>query len=297
MNSFVKNIKVLTHHLTPKYILTRIAGLLADQDLGSITTCFIKAFIKKYHIDMQEALKENPQDYHSFNEFFTRVLKPNARPIDNETNVVVMPVDGTMAEFGSTKYDRLIAAKGQDYSLKNLLGGGEDYKDFSNGDFACIYLSPSNYHRIHMPIDGTLKKMIYIPGKFYSVNPTYVEAIDELFTKNERVVCFFDTSAGPLAMVLVGATIVGSIATTWAGVITPQNKRKLKVWDYSNLEQPVNLKKGEEMGKFLLGSTVITCFGPNKISFIPELKTNHPVKLGTKLANITIDKTQQSTSK
>lgn len=286
MSTLTKNLKVLSHRLTPKYLLTRLAGFLAARDLGKTTTFFINVFINKYKINMSEANQENPASYHTFNDFFTRTLKPGMRPIDENEASIVMPVDGTMAEFGETKFERLIAAKGQDYSLRNLLGGSSDYQDFSNGNFACIYLSPSNYHRIHMPIDGTLKKMVYIPGKFYSVNPTYVEAIDELFTKNERVVCFFDTKAGPMAMVLVGATIVGSISTSWAGVITPGNKRELKTWDYSELTTPITLKKGEEMGKFLLGSTVITCFAPNGINFANELKTAQAVKLGTVLGTI-----------
>jgi phosphatidylserine decarboxylase len=283
------NIKVLIHHLTPKFMLTKLAGILASHQLGSLTTFMIKKFAAHYKINMSEAKKETPEEYKTFNEFFTRELKDNARPIYENENSVTMPVDGTLAEFGTISYGRLIAAKGQDYSLRDLLGGNtETAKLFENGKFACIYLSPMNYHRIHMPFTGKLRQMIFIPGKFYSVNPLYVSKIDNLFTRNERVVCIFDTKFGPMAMVLVGATIVGSIATKWAGRVYPQNRKDITVYNYKEHEQ-ISIDKGAEMGQFYLGSTVITIFPKSTVEFVNKLKTNDTVWLGNELANLTIN--------
>lgn len=280
-----ENLKVLVHHLTPKFLLTKLAGFLAEYPLGSFTTLMIKKFSEVYQINFSECVKEHPEDFKTFNEFFTRELKPNARSICEEPNSLAMPVDGTMAEFGKISYGRLIAAKGQDYSLRDLLGGNSEISNpFDDGDFACIYLSPTNYHRIHMPITGTLKKMIFVPGKFFSVNPTYVAKIDNLFTRNERAVCIFDTAIGPIAMVLVGATIVGSIATKWAGRVYPKNRNGITVYDYLDNEQ-ITINKGEEMGRFYLGSTVITIFPKDTIKFIENIKTGEAVQLGTELAS------------
>ncbi len=284
MSILKKNLKVLAHRATPKFLLTRLAGVFARNELGEFTTWGIKKFAKHFNIDMTEAEKEDFADYKTFNEFFTRPLKSGVRPIDTDELHAVSPVDGTVAEFGKIEYDRLIAAKGQDYSLRNLLGNELEYKDFSGGEFACIYLSPANYHRIHMPVTGTLTKMVYIPGKYYSVNPTIVASIDELFTKNERVICFFDTEFGKMAMVLVGATIVGSIATVWENEISPKNKREKKVWNYENQAEKITIQKGEEMGRFYLGSTVITTFAPNKVTLAESLVTGNAIKLGEHLA-------------
>lgn len=281
-----ESVKTIIHRMTPKYLLTRLAGVLARNELGSLTTCAITKFISKYGIDMSEAQKEKPEDYKTFNEFFTRDLKDGARPICPEENRLCMPVDGTIAEFGDITQGRIVAAKGQDYSFRVLVGGNdEDAAVFKDGKFICIYLSPANYHCIHMPIDGTLKKMLFVPGKYYSVNPTYVKTISELFTKNERAVCLFDTPAGPMAMVLVGATIVGSISTEWHGEVSPNKLKQVTVWDYS--DKDISLKKGEKMGKFYLGSTVILLFGQDAVSFVDGLESGKPVKLGEPLADST----------
>lgn len=281
-----ESVKTIIHRMTPKYLLTRLAGVLARNELGSLTTWAITKFISKYGIDMSEAQKEKPEDYKTFNEFFTRDLKDGARPICPEENRLCMPVDGTIAEFGDITQGRIVAAKGQDYSFRVLVGGNdEDAAVFKDGKFICIYLSPANYHCIHMPIDGTLKKMLFVPGKYYSVNPTYVKNISELFTKNERAVCLFDTPAGPMAMVLVGATIVGSISTEWHGEVSPNKLKQVTVWDYS--DKDISLKKGEKMGKFYLGSTVILLFGQDAVSFVDGLESGKPVKLGEPLADST----------
>ncbi|MDD6177670.1 MAG: archaetidylserine decarboxylase [Ruminobacter sp.] len=286
----VTNLKVFIHHLTPKFLLTKLAGFFADKNLGFITTSFIKIFVRHYKIDMSEALREKVEDYKTFNEFFVRELKDGARPIVEGEDTIASPVDGTMAEFGKISYGRLIAAKGQDYSLKELLGDDKDEaQKFIDGTFACIYLAPSNYHRIHMPVTGKLRKMIFVPGKFYSVNPTYVQKIDNLFTKNERAICFFDTPCGPMAMVLVGATIVGSIITKWAGKVYPSNRKTTTTYNYNGDDQ-ITINKGEEMGQFCLGSTVITIFGKDAVTLEESLKTGYTMKLGQKLGLINSSK-------
>ena len=277
----IKTLKTLIHHLTPKQFLTRAAGFFAEREWGEVTTFVIETFISIYHIDMKEALKENPEDYKTFNEFFIRELKPGLRPLPRGLNAIAAPVDGTIAEYGYITYGRLIAAKGQDYSLRTLLGGDEQVSaPFEDGNFETIYLAPSNYHRIHMPMAGTLRKIIYIPGKYYSVNPDYVERIEGLFAKNERAVAIFDTEAGPMALVFVGATIVGSIGITGIGIISPNKERKIKVTEFPAETAPT-YAKGEEIGYFKLGSTVITIFGKKSVTLSPEQKSGSAVKMGT----------------
>ena len=277
----IKTLKTLIHHLTPKQFLTRAAGFFAEREWGEVTTFVIETFISIYHIDMKEALKENPEDYKTFNEFFIRELKPGLRPLPRGINAIAAPVDGTIAEYGYITYGRLIAAKGQDYSLRTLLGGDEQVSaPFEDGNFETIYLAPSNYHRIHMPMAGTLRKIIYIPGKYYSVNPDYVERIEGLFAKNERAVAIFDTAAGPMALVFVGATIVGSIGITGIGIISPNKERKIKVTEFPAETAPT-YAKGEEIGYFKLGSTVITIFGKKSVTLSPEQKSGSAVKMGT----------------
>ncbi len=280
-----ESLKVFIHRMTPKYLVTRLAGSLAGRELGDWTTKGIVKFIEKYRIDMSQAKIEDPAGYKTFNDFFTRELKDGLRPICPGRDKICSPVDGTVAEFGSAAHGRLVAAKGQDYSFRQLLGGGDaDAAAFADGRFVCIYLSPSDYHRIHMPADGVLKKMIFVPGKYYSVNPVMVRHIDELFTKNERVVCFFETLAGPMAMVLVGATVVGSISTEWHGTVSPNKLRQVTAWDYGDRE--IVLRKGETMGRFSLGSTVILMFGRDAVSFADSLAPDRPVKMGEEIGTI-----------
>ena len=281
VTTMIKTLKTLIHHLTPKQFLTRAAGFFAEREWGEVTTFVIETFISIYHIDMKEAVKENPEDYKTFNEFFIRELKPGLRPLPRGLNAIAAPVDGTIAEYGYITYGRLIAAKGQDYSLRTLLGGDEQVAaPFEDGNFETIYLAPSNYHRIHMPMAGTLRKIIYIPGKYYSVNPDYVERIEGLFAKNERAVAIFDTAAGPMALVFVGATIVGSIGITGIGIISPNKERKIKVTEFPAETAPT-YAKGEEIGYFKLGSTVITIFGKKSVTLSPEQKSGSAVKMGT----------------
>lgn len=278
-------LKVNLQYVTPKHLLSRLVGKLAEAELGGFTTWIIKLFIKQYNVDMSEALHSDPAYYRSFNAFFTRPLKPEARAIDGNQNVLIHAVDGTVSQFGNINADSIFQAKGHDFSLTSLLGGNPTIaKPFKNGDFATIYLAPRDYHRIHMPIDGTLTDMIYVPGELFSVNPLTAQNIPGLFARNERVVALFDTPVGKMAMVLVGATIVASIETVWAGTVTPPAGKNVQHWTYeSDTESSVSLKKGDELGRFKLGSTIVVCFENDAIDF-EDLVPGQVTRLGTPMA-------------
>lgn len=281
------SLKIALQYITPKHALSRLVGGLAAAEAGALTTFFIKLFIKQYKVDMSEALRSAPEDYASFNEFFTRELKLNARTICADEKQLALPVDGTVSQLGDIRHDNIFQAKGHDYSLTALLGGKPELAEpFKNGKFATIYLSPKDYHRIHMPIDGTLTDMVYVPGELFSVSPLTAERVPGLFARNERVVAIFDTPKGKMAMVLVGATIVASIETKWAGTITPPAGKNVQHWQYpSEGEQSVHLKKGEEMGLFKLGSTIVACFQPNTLEFA-ELNAGDTTRLGEIFATL-----------
>nr|WP_239032286.1 archaetidylserine decarboxylase [Pseudoalteromonas sp. MMG022] len=272
----------------PKHALSRLVGKLAAAEAGALTTQLIKLFIKQYKIDMSEALHEDPAHYKTFNEFFTRPLKPGIRPLATDSNTIAHPVDGAISQLGDVVDGQIIQAKGHDYSLQALLGGKEeDFLPFSGGKFATIYLAPKDYHRIHMPVDGTLKRMIYVPGDLFSVNPLTAQNVPNLFARNERVVAIFDTELGPLAMVLVGATIVASIETIWAGTVTPPAGKDVFSWDYpTSGSNAVTLKKGEEMGRFKLGSTVILAWGANQAEFLDSEQPETVTRMGTPFATL-----------
>lgn len=232
---------------------------------------------------MQEAKLKSADDFASFNEFFTRELEDGARTFNDQDNGILSPADGAVSQIGDIKNGRVFQAKGQDYSLLELLGGDQSLnEEFSDGVFSTIYLSPKDYHRVHMPTTGTLRKMIYVPGDLFSVNQTTAENVPRLFSRNERLVAIFDTQQGPMAMVLVGAMIVAAIETVWAGQITPPN-RKIQMTEFSNL-QPIELKKGAEMGRFLLGSTVVLCFAKSQINWLEGLAAESPLKVGEIIA-------------
>jgi len=271
---------VLSQYVTPQLAVSRLAGRLADYDrTPALKNRVIKWFIGRYGVNMSEAAEPDPTAYPSFNAFFTRALKPGARDIEGDQSVFVSPVDGTISQLGKVSRDRVFQAKGQSFSLTELLGGDtEQAESFKNGEFATIYLSPSDYHRIHMPVAGTLKEMVYVPGKLFSVNPTTAENVPNLFARNERVVCLFDTEAGPLALVLVGAMIVGSVETTWAGVVAP-NPQQVYHWQYSG-DDAVYFEKGEEMGRFRLGSTVIAVMPENTVQWNAQQVAGKNVQLG-----------------
>lgn len=275
-------LKAIIQYLLPKQLLTSLFGWLAKKQLGKVTTWIIQGFMKLYKIDLSEAKLENAKDYKTFNDFFARKLKEDARPIDSAVNSIVMPADGTISQFGTIQDNLLLQAKGHYYSLESLLACHSDMiKFFKNGSYATTYLSPKNYHRFHMPCDGVLREMIYVPGSLFSVSQATTECIPNIFARNERVICLFETDFGPMAQILVGATIVGSIEVQWEGCITPPREGIMKRWVYSG---EVKLVKGQDMGCFKLGSTVITLFASNTIEFDSHLKVGNTTRVGQKLA-------------
>ena len=268
---------VLPQYFFPKQALTVFAGWVAGRERGWVTTEIIRRFVAKYQVNMAEALDSDIASYPTFNAFFTRALKPGARPLADAD--LVCPVDGAISQFGTIDKDQIFQAKGHRYSTTAVLGGNAPLAaQFQGGHFATIYLSPKDYHRIHMPCDGVLTRMIYVPGDLFSVNPTTARGVPGLFARNERVVCLFDGPAGAFAMILVGATIVGSMATPWHGVINPPRTADLREWTYAPGQ--VSLKKGEEMGRFLLGSTVVLLFPKGPLRFNPDWVAGRGVRLG-----------------
>ena len=280
--------KIAMQYAMPKHFISRLVGKLAAAKAGGLTTALIKLFIKQYKIDMSEAKYPNPAHYKTFNEFFTRPLKEGIRPLAEESDIIAHPVDGAISQLGDVVDGQIIQAKGHDYSLQALLGGKEeDTAPFLGGKFATIYLAPKDYHRIHMPVDGTLSKMIYVPGDLFSVNPLTAQNVPNLFARNERVVAIFETEIGPLAMVLVGATIVASIETIWAGTVTPPAGKDVFSWNYPTTgDNAITLKKGEEMGRFKLGSTVILAWGANQAEFLSDQHPETVTRMGTPFAKI-----------
>jgi len=281
-------IKITLQYLMPKHAISRLVGKLAAAKAGWLTTQLIAMFIKTYNINMAEAKLKNATDFTTFNDFFTRALDDEARPINNNDQALCYPVDGKISQQGEIVNGQLIQAKGFDYSLTTLLGGDEHTSaPFQGGCFSCIYLAPKDYHRIHMPMAGTLREMIYVPGDLFSVNPLTANNVPNLFARNERVVTIFDTTHGPMAMVLVGATIVASIETVWAGTITPPAGKDIFRWQYpaSGIDA-IHLAKGDEMGRFKLGSTVVSTFAPQMIEFNKEAGANTVTRLGEHYADL-----------
>lgn len=279
---------VLTQYLIPKQAITALAGKLAHLQGGNVTTAVIRWFVKRYNVNMAEAANSDITAYQSFNEFFTRPLKVGARPLAQAD--FICPVDGAISQFGNIEADQIFQAKGHAYSTTALVGGDENTaQKYENGHFACLYLSPKDYHRIHMPCDGTLKSMTYVPGALFSVNPTTAQGVPGLFARNERVVCeFTSASHGNFVMVLVGATIVGSMATVWHtaknGIINPPRLPNVQTWSYT--DQKITLKQGDEMGRFLLGSTVVMLFEKEALQFNANWQPARAVKLGEMMGNV-----------
>ena len=268
---------VLPQYLLPKKLVTQLAGRFASAELGGVTQAAISRFVAHYGVDMSEAAEPDITRYASFNDFFTRALRAGARPLADAD--YVCPVDGAISQFGAIERDQIFQAKGHHYSTCALLAGDAALAaEFENGQFATIYLSPKDYHRIHMPCAGRLLRMVYVPGDLFSVNPTTVRGVPGLFARNERVVCVFDTARGPFVLVLVGATIVGSMATVWHGVVNPPRPGEIKRWDYA--DKPVELAKGAEMGRFLLGSTVVLLWPKGTLKFNPDWTPGGAVRMG-----------------
>lgn len=269
-------------YLLPKKLLTVLMGQLAGMRCGGLTHAVIRKFVAHYKVDMAEAADPRIESYPTFNEFFTRPLREGARPI--ATADFVCPVDAAISQFGPIEHDQIFQAKGHSYSTTALVGGDAQLAaQFDHGHFATLYLAPKDYHRIHMPCRGTLRRMIYVPGDLFSVNPVTARHVPGLFARNERVVCVFDTEFGPFINVLVGATIVGSMATVWHGVVNPPRTRDIREWRYD--DKPVVLEQGAEMGRFLLGSTVVMLFPKNVVTFVPDWAPSRPVRLGEAMAH------------
>lgn len=271
---------LLSQYLVPQHALSRLAGRLANARTSWFKNLFIRWFIRRYGVNMDEAANPDPAAYACFNAFFTRALRPGARPLPEQAGAIACPADGVVSACGAIHAGSLLQAKGKTFSLAALLGGSEaDASPFRDGAFVTVYLSPKDYHRVHMPCAGTLKKMTYVPGKLFSVNQVTCDNIDDLFARNERVVCLFDTAAGPMALVLVGAMIVAGIETVWSGRVAPATRGPSET-DYGNRQPPVSLGCGEEMGRFLLGSTVIVAFGPGAVAWQDGLAAGSAVRMG-----------------
>ena len=272
---------VLHQYLLPKKALTRLMGRLASAEAGAATTAVIRWFVARYGVDMSEALDPDVASYRSFNDFFTRALKAGARPVAQAD--LICPIDGAVSQLGRIERDQIFQAKGHRYSTTALLAGDSALaQQFEDGEFVTLYLSPKDYHRIHMPCAGTLTRMVYVPGDLFSVNPTTARGVPGLFARNERVVCVFEGTRGPFVMVLVGATIVGSMATVWHGVVNPPRTPAIREWHYE--DQPVALQQGQEMGRFLLGSTVVMLFPKACMRFTPSWKPELLVQMGEAMA-------------
>jgi phosphatidylserine decarboxylase len=280
----VSRIKVLPQYLYPKKTLTALAARFANWRGGARTTAVIRWFVNHYGVNMSEAANPDIASYPTFNEFFTRPLKAGARPVAEAD--YECPVDGAISQFGSILVDQLLQAKSHKYSTAALVGGDRELAaHFDDGSFATLYLAPKDYHRVHMPCDAKLTRMIYVPGALFSVNPTTALGVPNLFARNERVVCVFDTERGPFVLTLVGATIVGSMETVWHGVVNPQRTGEVREWHYEPGEW--TFRKGDEMGRFSLGSTVVLLFTREcRLEFNPRWAPQAGVRMGEMMANV-----------
>ncbi len=274
---------VLPQYLIPKQALTVLAGKFANAKLGGLTTSVIRRFVARYKVNMLEAANPDIASYASFNEFFTRPLREGVRPLADAE--FVCPVDGAISQFGAITQGDIFQAKGHSYTATALVGGDAELAaQFVDGSFATLYLSPRDYHRIHMPCAGRLRRMVYVPGALFSVNPKTVRGVPGLFARNERVVCVFDGEFGTFVMTLVGATIVGSMSTAWHGVVNPPRSRTVREWRYD--DKKITLNKGEEMGRFLLGSTVVMLFPHNTLRFNPAWSPARAISLGEAMGSL-----------
>ncbi|EWH00760.1 archaetidylserine decarboxylase [Halomonas sp. BC04] len=271
----------LIQYPIPHHLLSRLVGKFAECRQPWLKNALIRAFIKRFKVDMHEALEPDPTAYATFNDFFTRALKPDARPLGDG---LLCPADGTLSQFGAIEADRLLQAKGHRFSMEDLLGGdAKAARRYTGGSYANVYLSPKDYHRVHMPLAGTLTEMVYVPGRLFSVNSATTDHVPNLFARNERLVCHFDTEQGPMVVVLVGAMIVAAIETVWAGQITPLSGQVQRV----RFDTPVRLERGAEMGRFKLGSTVVMAFA-GKVDFDETLAPKTTVTMGQSLGDFGI---------
>ena len=280
----LKQLKITLLHCLPQHALSRLVYLLTRIEFKPFKNLLIRLFIHAFHVDMSIAEQENPDDYKSFNAFFTRKIKKGVRKKITDDNFILSPIDGAISQIGYINKYQLLQAKNKNYTLEQLLGGDSDLADdFLNGSFATLYLSPRDYHRIHMPVTGRLIKSIYVPGNLFPVNQIGVENVEQLFSRNERFISIFETRLGLMAQIMIGAVLVGSMETVWLGEITPSKKRELTVTEYT--ENPIKLNQGEEFGRFNMGSTVILLFQKEKLLWLPDIKKDHPIEVGQLLAN------------
>ena len=276
----MKRLFIFFQHVVPQHLLSRLVGKLAASEIPWLKNLLVRRFIRAYGVNMNEAQEADAQHYVSFNAFFTRALKADARPLAQTPRAVLAPADGALSAIGAIQEDSVFQAKGHDFSLTALLGGDPTRAaPFRNGSFATVYLSPKDYHRVHCPLGATLHEMIYVPGKLFSVNQTTADNIPNLFARNERAVCLFDTEAGPMAVVLVGAMIVAAIDTVWAGKVAP-SAQGLTISDYREATPNIRLEQGAELGRFRLGSTAIVLFGPGMVAWRADLAAGSAVRMG-----------------
>ena len=284
MNDLLEKLFALLQLVLPHHLVSRLVGYMARSEVPFVKNNFIKVFLNRFDINMSEAAQEDPYAYDNFNAFFTRALKDGVRPIDAEAHSIVSPADGAISQLGPILGSDVLQAKGRHYSLYELLGGDSALAaEFTNGSFATVYLSPKDYHRVHMPFTGTLREMIYVPGRLFSVNQATTRQIADLFARNERAVCVFDTEHGPMVVILVGAMIVAGIETVFSGPVTPLARSVQRTRYALNEKGPIVLNKGDELGRFYLGSTAILLFPQGKASFNSSLAADSPVRMGEKL--------------
>ncbi len=273
-------------YLLPHHLLSALMYRVTRIRWAPFKNLLIRRIIDLYRVEISLALEPDPGHYASFNDFFTRALRPEARPLAKAPDAVLCPADGTLSQAGEIRDGRIFQAKGRDYSLLELLGGERQWSErFSGGRFATVYLSPRDYHRVHMPLAGELKRMLHLPGRLFAVNPTTTRLVPRLFARNERVVCLFESPTGPMAVILVGAIFVGSIDTVWAGTVTPTGRR-LSGWSYGEKETAVQLQRGAEMGRFNMGSTVILLYGPEQVQWAESLLPGTKVRMGEQIGRV-----------
>lgn len=283
--TFKEALTTLPQYILPHHFLSKLMSNFTHSECKIWKNFMIKQIIKFYGVNMSEAKQQDISQFASFNQFFTRELKADARPITTDNNSIACPADGAVSQAGLIDQGQIFQAKGKSFSAIDLLGGDEQRaKPFENGSFTTIYLSPKDYHRLHMPLKGTLTEMIHIPGRLFSVNGATANSVPGLFARNERVACLFDTEVGPMALVLVGAIFVSSVETTWHGVVTPPSIDSVRSWNYQDDTHVID--KGEEMGRFNMGSTIIVLFGKDKVKWTPELIAGKIVNLGENIGSI-----------
>lgn len=269
----------LPQYILPHHFLSKVMSKFTHSEIKVWKNLMIRQIIKAYGVNMAEAKEQNIDNFASFNHFFTRELKQGVRPITSQTNAIACPADGAVSQAGLIEQGKIFQAKGKSFTAIDLLGGDSEIaKPFENGSFTTIYLSPKDYHRLHMPIKGRLTDMIHIPGRLFSVNGATANSVQGLFARNERVACLFETEFGPMALILVGAIFVSSVETTWHGVVTPPSIESVRSWKYQDDE--IIIDKGQEMGRFNMGSTIIVLFGKDKVTWENNFKAGKKVQLG-----------------